>query len=78
MEVVRRVAVSPDTAVLITGESGTAKEVMARAIHCHSPNFKGPFVALNCAARIRTDEEANYLVMEKGPSAAPGQAARSG
>ncbi len=66
MEVVQRVAVSPDTAVLITGESGTGKEVMARAIHCHSPNFKGPFVALNCAAIPSELIESELFGYEKG------------
>ncbi len=50
MHFVKRVAQSPETPILILGESGTGKELTARAIHHHSPNFKGPFIAINCAA----------------------------
>jgi len=48
-EVVARVARSPAT-VLITGDSGTGKEVTARAIHSASDRKDAPFVAVNCAA----------------------------
>ena len=45
----RRIACS-DAAVLVCGESGSGKELIAHAVHQHSPRSKAPFVAINCGA----------------------------
>jgi two-component system, NtrC family, response regulator AtoC len=54
LEFVKTIAKSPDTPILILGETGTGKELIASSIHYRSPNFKGNFVTVNCAA-IPTD-----------------------
>jgi DNA-binding NtrC family response regulator len=66
MEVVRKVAQSPDTSVLILGETGTGKELIAKAIHYRSPCFKGPLVTVNCAAIPKELIESELFGYEKG------------
>jgi len=66
MEFIGMVAKSPDTPILILGETGTGKELIASAIHYRSPNFKGPLTTVNCAAIPRELIESELFGYEKG------------
>jgi len=55
-----------DVTVLLQGESGTGKEVIARYIHQNSTYYRGPFVAVNCAAIPENMLEAMLFGYEKG------------
>ena len=65
LEFVTRVAPA-DTTVLLGGESGSGKEMVANAVHRGSRRAKGPFVAVNCAALTESLIESELFGHEKG------------
>ncbi|MEK6284165.1 MAG: sigma 54-interacting transcriptional regulator [Acidobacteriota bacterium] len=65
LEVVNRIADSPAT-VLVEGETGTGKELVARALHYQSARRDRPFVAINCAAIPDNLLESELFGHEKG------------
>jgi len=65
MELVRQVA-HLDSPVLLLGETGTGKEVIANAIHNSSPRASGPFIKVNCGAIPETLMDSELFGHEKG------------
>jgi DNA-binding NtrC family response regulator len=78
MDFVQMVAKSPDTPVLIVGETGTGKEIIASAIHYNSPNFKAPFATVNCAAIPKDLIESELFGYEKGAFSGAGASGKKG
>ena len=66
MEFITMVAKSPDTPILIVGETGTGKELIASAVHYRSPNFRGPFIPVNCATIPKDLIESELFGYETG------------
>ena len=52
--------------VLVVGETGTGKELFARAVHSGSPRRKGPFIPINCSAIPETLLETEFFGYERG------------
>jgi DNA-binding NtrC family response regulator len=75
---VGKVAQSSDTPVLVLGETGCGKELIAQTIHYKSPQFKGPLVTVNCAAIPKELIESELFGYEKGAFSGADAAGKSG
>lgn len=64
-EIIRRVG-PMDSTVVISGGSGTGKELIAKALHHHATGRKGPFVSVNCGALVETLLESELFGHRKG------------
>ncbi|MEH0022619.1 MAG: sigma-54 dependent transcriptional regulator [Desulfobacter sp.] len=78
MAYIDMVAKSPDTPILIIGDTGTGKELIAATIHHKSPHFKGPLVTVNCAAIPRELLESELFGYEKGAFSGASTAGKKG
>ncbi len=74
LEMARRAA-QTDVSIMLLGESGVGKEVLARYVHRVSPRAAGPFVAINCAAIPESLLEATLFGFDKGAFTGAAQSA---
>ncbi|MEZ4846441.1 MAG: sigma-54 dependent transcriptional regulator [Bdellovibrionota bacterium] len=65
MDMIQKAAPT-DSTIMVYGETGTGKELIARTIHEHSSRKNGPFVAVHCAALAKTILESELFGHEKG------------
>jgi DNA-binding NtrC family response regulator len=66
VKMLRKLATSGASTVLLTGESGTGKDLVAKALHYQSPRSDRPFFAVNCSAIPETLMESELFGHEKG------------
>ncbi len=57
---------SQDSSILLLGETGTGKDILAQAVHAHSPRKEGPFVVVDCASLSPTLIEAELFGHQRG------------
>jgi len=63
---IAKIVAGTDSTVLIIGETGTGKELLAKYIHRNSPRARGPFIAINCGAIPKDLAETEFFGYEKG------------
>ncbi len=78
LDAVEKIAVSEGTTILIEGESGSGKEMIARYIHNISSRKDGPFIAINCGAIPKELAESELFGSEKGAYTGAGEKTRIG
>ncbi|MBI4585364.1 MAG: sigma-54-dependent Fis family transcriptional regulator [Planctomycetes bacterium] len=66
IQLVKRIVNTGDTTILITGESGTGKDILAKAIHYNSPRANGPYINITCTAIPESLLESILFGHEKG------------
>ena len=66
VQIAKKASNSPDTPLLITGESGSGKGVLAKATHYNSRDIPGPFVTVNCGAIAKDLVESELFGYERG------------
>lgn len=62
----KKVAISPASTILLTGESGTGKDLVAKVIHYNSPRANGPFMNITCSALPESLLESELFGHERG------------
>lgn len=78
LEAVEKIAISEGTTILLEGESGVGKEMIARYIHGISNRREGPFIAINCGAIPKELAESELFGSEKGAYTGAGDKTRIG
>ena len=78
LETAERLAKGETTAVLLEGENGTGKELLARFLHQKSSRAEKPFVAVNCGAVPREIAESEFFGDETGPAAGAAERVKRG